>query len=71
MKYLKGKINDFKRDFIPYCQSYPQSKELEKSLCFKWTYWLSENDYLAAILSKMYITASEIIMQSLRKVLQF
>ncbi len=44
------------------------NKKAIKSLCFKWTYQFSGK---VAILSLWYLTASEIIMLSLKSIRQF
>ena len=42
-----------------------------KSTCLKWTYEHSGNDYRVALLSKSYLTTTEITMQSLKSMGQF
>ena len=43
----------------------------KKSICLKWTYGHSCNDYSVATLSKSYLTTTEITKQSLKSIGQF
>ncbi len=43
----------------------------KNSSCCKWIYGLSGNDYTDTMLSKLYLTASEIFMPSLKGILRF